>query len=89
MGHQKSAQFCKNSGIQVKAHSEGVNSAGGFLVPDEFENEIVTLREQYGVFRRNARVMPLASDGKRIPTRTRPGRAPGPRGAGAPRAAPA
>lgn len=70
MGHQKSAQFCRNSGIQVKAHSEGVNSAGGFLVPDEFENEIVTLREQYGVFRRNAKIYPMASDTLRISKRT-------------------
>lgn len=70
MGHQKSAQFCKNNGIQVKAHSEGVNSAGGFLVPDEFENEIVTLREQYGVFRRNAKIYPMASDTLRISKRT-------------------
>jgi len=70
MGHRKSAQFCANNGIQVKAHSEGVNSAGGFLVPDEFENEIVTLREQYGVFRRNAKIYPMSSDTLRISKRT-------------------
>ena len=67
MGHQKSAQFCKNNGINIKAHTEGVNSAGGFLVPEEFENELITLREQYGVFRRNARVWKMASDTLRIP----------------------
>jgi hypothetical protein len=36
MGHQKSAAFCKDNGlslIRTKGHSEGVNSAGGFLVP--------------------------------------------------------
>lgn len=70
MGHRKSAQFCANNGIQIKAHSEGVNSAGGFLVPDEFENEIVTLREQYGVFRRNAKIYPMGSDILRIAKRT-------------------
>jgi HK97 family phage major capsid protein len=70
MGHQKSAQFCKNNGIQIKAHTEGVNSAGGFLVPDEFENELISLREQYGVFRRNAKIYPMASDTLRIPKRT-------------------
>jgi len=69
MGHQKSAQFCKNNGIQVKAHSEGVNTAGGYLVPDEFENEIISLRENYGVFRRNAKVYPMSSDTLRIPKR--------------------
>ena len=70
MGHQKSAQFCKNNGIQIKAHTEGVNSAGGFLVPDEFENELISLRENYGVFRRNAKIYPMASDTLRIPKRT-------------------
>ena len=49
MGHKKSAEFCANNGLVIrKAHTEGVNSQGGFLVPDEFENELVTLREQYG-----------------------------------------
>ena len=67
LGHSKSAQFCKSNGINVKAHTEGVNAAGGFLVPDEFENELIVLREQYGVFRRNARVWRMASDTLRIP----------------------
>jgi HK97 family phage major capsid protein len=73
MGHGPSTAHCKNHGISLirtKGHTEGVNSAGGFLVPDEFENELISLREQYGVFRRNARVMPMASDVKRIPKRT-------------------
>lgn len=73
MGHVPSQAHCKNHGlslIRTKGHTEGVNSAGGFLVPDEFENELITLREQYGVFRRNARIVPMASDVKRIPKRS-------------------
>jgi len=73
MGHGPSTAHCKNHGISLirtKGHTEGVNSAGGFLVPDEFENEIISLREQYGVFRRNARVMPMGGDVRRIPKRT-------------------
>lgn len=70
MGHKKSADFCAANGLVIrKAHTEGVNSQGGFLVPDEFENELVSLREQYGVIRRNARVWPMASDTLRIPKR--------------------
>jgi HK97 family phage major capsid protein len=53
----------------MKGHVEGINSQGGFTVPDEFENELITLREQYGVFRRNARVVAMSSDVKRIPKR--------------------
>jgi len=70
MGHKKSAKWCADNGIVItKGHSEAVNNAGGFLVPDEFENELITLREQYGVVRKNARVWPMASDTLRIPKR--------------------
>lgn len=67
MGHKKSLDNCRNHGIQIKAHTEGVNSQGGFLVPDEMAAELVTLREQYGVFRRNAKIYRMASDTLRIP----------------------
>ena len=72
MGHTKSIAFCEANGmaLRTKAHTEGVNSAGGFLVPDEFESELITLREQFGVFRRNARVWPMSSDTLRIAKRT-------------------
>jgi HK97 family phage major capsid protein len=68
-GNRKSLNFCDANGIEVKAHTEGINSAGGFLVPEEFENELISLREQYGVFRRNARVRPMSSDTLRVPRR--------------------
>ena len=69
-GHKKSAEWCATNGIiHQKAHTEGVNSQGGFLVPDVLENELVSLRETYGVFRRNARVWPMSSDTLRIPKR--------------------
>ena len=67
MGHKKSLENCRNHGIQIKAHTEGVNSQGGFLVPDEMAAELVTLREQYGVFRRNAKIYRMTSDTLRIP----------------------
>jgi HK97 family phage major capsid protein len=69
-GNRKSLAFCDRHGIQVKAHTEGVNSAGGFLVPDEFETELISLREQFGVFRREARVRPMSSDTLRVPRRS-------------------
>jgi len=67
LGHKKSVENCKNFGITIKAHTEGVNSQGGFLVPDEMAAELVTLREQYGVFRRNAKIYRMTSDTLRIP----------------------
>jgi len=69
-GHRKSMNWCDSKGIEVKAHTEGVNSAGGFLVPEEFEEDLITLREEHGVFRRNSRVRPMTSDTLRIPRRS-------------------
>jgi HK97 family phage major capsid protein len=70
MGHKKSQDYCKNHGIRTKAHLETVNSQGGFLVPDEFSNTLISLREEYGVFRRNAKIEPMTSDTKRVPKRS-------------------
>lgn len=49
------------------AHSEGVNSEGGYLVPQEMSQAIIDLREANGVFRQNVRVRPMASDTMTIP----------------------
>lgn len=71
IGFKKSAQWCTDNGIVTKiANIEGNNSAGGFLVPEEFENAIVTLRESFGVIRNHARVVPMSSDIKRMPRRS-------------------
>lgn len=64
-GHTKSMEWCRANGVNLvreKAHVEGVNSAGGFLVPEEMDSELVILREKYGVFRSEARVIPMSSD---------------------------
>ena len=68
-GHRKSLDWCQSNGIVTKGHTESVNSAGGFLVPDEFESSLISLRERYGVFRRNAKNVPMTSDTKRMPRR--------------------
>jgi len=69
-GHRKSIDWCASNGLRLKAHTEGVNSAGGFLVPEEFEQTIINLREQYGVFRRYAKVVPMSRDTLTMPRRT-------------------
>lgn len=79
--HSRSIEWCKANGIalqsgndvddagNVKAQIENVNEYGGVLVPPEFDRMLIDLREQYGVFRRNARVTPMNSDVKIIPRR--------------------
>lgn len=49
------------------AHSEGTNTAGGYLVPTAMESAIIDLRENYGVFRQNTRVRPMSSDVLNVP----------------------
>lgn len=70
-GRQDAIDWCKENGVAlVKAQSEGVNSAGGVLVPEEMMAEIIVLRETYGVFRKECRVVPMGRDTLNWPRRT-------------------
>jgi HK97 family phage major capsid protein len=67
-GNEKALDWCKENGIALqKAHGEGVNSAGGVFVPDEFSNEIIVLRDEYGMFRRLCRNWPMGRDTITVP----------------------
>ena len=69
-GDTKAADWCRQNGVGVRAAlSGGVNTAGGVLVPEEFERAIIDLREQYGVFRQVCRVSPMGSDTLNVPRR--------------------
>jgi len=61
-GNEKSREWCKQKGILHKAAGEGINSAGGFLVPAALANAIFDIREEYGAFRRRARIVPMSTD---------------------------
>lgn len=64
----RAQEWCRKNGIDFRAAlSEGVNTAGGALVPDVMSQAIIDLREQYGVFRQNSRVLPITSEGITIP----------------------
>lgn len=69
----RAQQECLNRGwFQGEVRNAlGTNSnpAGGFLVPDEFSQAIIDLREAYGVFRREVRVQPMGRDSMYIPRR--------------------
>ncbi len=69
---QKSAVWCKERGFDFmsKAQTEGTNSTGGYTVFDQVSNDIIDLRETYGVFRKHAKVVPMTSDLLRINRRT-------------------
>lgn len=70
--HEPAARWCADHGIETRFHAAltgGADSAGGFLVPPEIEQAIIDLREEYGVFRRYARVVPMTRDTKDQPYR--------------------
>ena len=70
-GDVKAADWCRQNGINIRsALAGGINTAGGVLVPEEFERAIIDLREDYGLFRRLVRVRPMGSDTQNIPRRT-------------------
>lgn len=76
MSYAKSSlEFCQKNGmafladIEGKGSVENINSSSGFLVPIEFDSNLIDLREKYGVFRNYAKVEPMTSDVKTIPRR--------------------
>lgn len=67
-GSAKAQTWCVERGmLQEKALSGGVNSAGGFLVPEEVSMEIITLRDSYGLARQECKVWPMSRDRITIP----------------------
>ncbi|MBN9529688.1 MAG: phage major capsid protein [Alphaproteobacteria bacterium] len=69
-GSTAAKAWCEGNGIELKVQTEGVNNAGGVLVPEEFTNEIIDLRDAYGLFRRYCRNMPMGRDTMNQPRRT-------------------
>jgi len=60
---ERSRRFCREHGLGVeRAHTGRKNELGGFLVPSEFVADFIDLRERYGVFRRNARVVRMTRE---------------------------
>lgn len=67
-GNDRAAQWCQNNGLAIRnTMTEGTNSAGGFLVPDEMQRSLVRLREERGVAFRFARQYPMAYDTSNVP----------------------
>jgi HK97 family phage major capsid protein len=63
-GNQRAAAWCNDNGIAVvsRAGSEGINSAGGAMVPNEFLAALYSALEMRGVIRATAEVVPISRD---------------------------
>lgn len=62
-------RFCAEQGLMNVGHLEGGSDTTGshLFVPEEFGNDLIMLREEYGVARQICKVVPMSSD-----TRTDP-----------------
>jgi len=72
----RAQRYCADNGIlieQTQTQTRGqlgkINEAGGYVVPHEFGNDLIALFEDFGVFRRNAKIVPMASDSRSDPRR--------------------
>jgi len=68
-GNGSAQTWCRENGVSLAPQAEDSNQTGGFLVPPEFETAIIDLREEFGVFRRESKVVPMSSDTMTIPRR--------------------
>lgn len=69
-GDQRAARTVDALRRGTDVHAAVSAPAGGALVPDQFVNFIIDLREQYGLARQLLRVMPMAGDTLTMPRRT-------------------
>lgn len=65
------AEFIKATVLKdyarMKDLSESTDSAGGFLVPEEFRSEVARIQEDFGLLRRFGRTVPMSTDTVNLP----------------------
>ena len=69
-GVQSAVDYCNNTGMPMAVHNEGTNTAGGYLLPEEFGTDITRLTLSYGAFRANTNIVPMSSDTRTDPRQT-------------------
>lgn len=68
--NQRAHEWCLQNMPEYRAMSSLTNTAGGYLIPDEWSAQIIRLTLEYGVFDRFARRWPMGSDTLSVPRRT-------------------
>lgn len=61
-GKFESLRWCENHGIELRIHTEGTNTEGGYAVLEGFNANIIRLVEERGVFRREANIVRMSTD---------------------------
>lgn len=69
VSNQRAMKYCQETGIplvwqneEVRGQTEGSNVGGGYLVPEEFLNDMIDLRVTFGIFRANSKTIPMAAE---------------------------
>lgn len=67
--HKPSREWCAKHGVELikAAQSGGTDAKGGYLIPNDLEQEIIRLRNIYGIAASECRVYPMTSDTKDVP----------------------
>jgi HK97 family phage major capsid protein len=69
-GNEHASQWCNQHGLRIyNAASEGVNTLGGHLTPEELDRAIIQIITEFGVARQECRIRPMGSDTRNIPKR--------------------
>lgn len=68
-GDAEAKRWCQDHGVEARTMAEGVNSLGGFSVPDEVSSAIIRNVETYGVAPTALQNFTMASDTLSIPKR--------------------
>lgn len=69
MGNDDAKRWVKEH-LGERVMTEGIGGDGGYTVPDEMENAVINLRNEYGKVRQLARVYPMSSATLSIPKRS-------------------
>jgi len=69
-GDPVARRWCVEHGLEMRVMTEGVNPAGGVLVPNEMNQAIIDLRQTYGVFRQECDLEPMAESVMTVPRQT-------------------
>lgn len=70
LGMESAQEYCLNTGMPMAVLNEGVNTAGGLLVPNEFGLDMTMLLDEYGSFRPNTNVVSMSSETRTDPRLT-------------------
>jgi HK97 family phage major capsid protein len=73
-GDDRSITWCARHGVSLeKTAGEGIGTAGGWLVPSDFDNAVVAVLDRAGAFRQGAEVRQTTSGNQIRPRRTTTG----------------